>query len=90
MRVAASAGAGKPAIRQHALKATKVEDTTGAGDCFTAAYAVAVLEGSTPDAALKMASAAACICVQRKGAMPSMPSRDEVHAVLAAEISIGF
>lgn len=59
----------------------------GAGDCFTATYAVAVLEGLAPQEALRFASAAACICVQRKGAMPSLPSRAEVDALLAASSS---
>lgn len=36
----------------------------GAGDCFTAAYAVAVLDGKQGADALQFASAAACICVQ--------------------------
>ena len=39
------AGPGQPAVRQAAIRAPKVVDTTGAGDCFTAAYAVALLEG---------------------------------------------
>lgn len=56
----------------------------GAGDCFTAAYTVATLEGLDARAALRFASAAGCICVQRPGAMPSMPSRQEVDALLAS------
>lgn len=72
-------------MRQRALRAEKVVDTTGAGDCFTAAFAVAFLEGRAPEEALLFASAAACICVQRLGAMPSLPSRAEVDALLAAQ-----
>ena len=34
-------------------------DTTGAGDCFTGAYAVAMLEAQAPAAALRFAGAAA-------------------------------
>jgi len=60
-------------------------DTTGAGDCFTAAFGVALMEGMPAAAALRFASAAACICVQRMGAMPSLPSRAEVDALLAAQ-----
>lgn len=74
-------GSGEP-VRQLAFKAAKVVDTTGAGDCFTASYGVAVLEGRGLVDALKFASAAAAICVQRKGAQPSLPSRDEVEALL--------
>ncbi len=36
----------------------QVVDTTGAGDCFTGAYAVAVLEQQAPQAALRFAGAA--------------------------------
>ncbi|GLI68634.1 hypothetical protein VaNZ11_013004, partial [Volvox africanus] len=78
-------GQGQPALRQQAIKAQEVVDTTGAGDCFTATYAVAVLEGQAAPQALRFASAAASICVQRKGAMPSLPSRAEVEELLARQ-----
>lgn len=58
-----------------------VVDTTGAGDCFTAAYVVALLEGHGEAERLRFASAAAAVCVQRLGAMPSMPTRSEVDAM---------
>ena len=72
-------------LRQPALHAQSVVDTTGAGDCFTAAFAVALTEGLSSAEALRFASAAACICVQRLGAMPSLPSRGEVDALLASQ-----
>jgi ribokinase len=56
----------------------------GAGDCFTAAYTVAILEGMDTKVALRFASAAGSLCVQRAGAMPSMPNRADVQALLAA------
>ena len=37
------------------ILALQVVDTTGAGDCFTGAYAVAVLEGKTAEEALRFA-----------------------------------
>jgi len=76
-------GPGLVPIRQAAIPAPEVVDTTGAGDCFTAAYAVAVLEGKGGAEALRFASAAASICVRRKGAMPSLPVRPEVQELLA-------
>ena len=68
-----------------AARSPQVVDTTGAGDCFTAAFGVALMEGMPHTEALRFASAAACICVQRMGAMPSLPSRAEVEALLAAQ-----
>ena len=61
----------------------QVVDTTGAGDCFTAAFGVATLEGRVGADALRFASAAASICVTRKGAMPSLPHREEVQERLS-------
>ena len=72
---------------ERSLPATsfQVVDTTGAGDCFTAAFGVALMEGMPAAEALRFASAAACVCVQRMGAMPSLPTRSEVEALLAAQ-----
>lgn len=58
-------------------------DTVAAGDCFNGAFAVALLEGKDPWAAARFANAAAAICVTRKGAAASMPTRAEVDAFLA-------
>ena len=40
---------------QHALLLAQVVDTTGAGDTFTAAYAVALLDGRSQQEALRFA-----------------------------------
>ena len=58
-------------------------DATGAGDCFVGAICVALLEGMEPEAALTFACAAGAIAATRPGAQPSMPTRDEVEAILA-------
>jgi ribokinase len=58
-------------------------DTVGAGDCFNAAFAVALIEGRDPWTAARFASAAAAISVTRHGAQASMPSRAEVDALFA-------
>jgi len=58
-------------------------DTVAAGDCFNGAFAVALLEGRDPWAAARFANAAAALCVTRRGAQASMPSREEVDAFLA-------
>ncbi len=57
-------------------------DTVAAGDCFNGAFAVALLEGNDPWAAARLANAAAAICVTRKGAAASMPTRAEVDEFL--------
>jgi ribokinase len=63
-------------------RAVKAVDTTGAGDCFVGAVAAQLATGKSMQAALAYANAAASICVQRMGAAPSMPTADEVNAVL--------
>lgn len=61
-----------------------VVDTTGAGDCFVAALTVALLEGLSPADALTFACTAGALAVTRPGAQPSLPTRAEVDAALAA------
>ncbi|XP_071907299.1 ribokinase isoform X2 [Coffea arabica] len=73
---------GEEPIRQPIISAPKVIDTTGAGDTFTAAFAVALAEGKSQKECLKFAAAAASLCVQVKGAIPSMPERKSVLHLL--------
>jgi ribokinase len=60
-------------------------DTVAAGDCFNGAFAVGLLEGLDPFEASRFANAAAAICVTRRGAQASMPSRAEVDALMVAQ-----
>jgi ribokinase len=76
---------GKPVV--HGAFQVNVVDTTGAGDCFTAAYAVATVGGMQPQARLRFACAAAALCVMRKGAIASMPSREAVKRFLMSSSS---
>ncbi|MFC8260274.1 ribokinase [Streptomyces sp. NPDC057291] len=55
-------------------------DTTGAGDTFVGALAVALGEGRAVPEALAWASTAAALCVQKPGASTSMPYRSEIDA----------
>jgi ribokinase len=57
-------------------------DTVGAGDAFTAALTVALVEGQEPDAALRFACAAGAAAATRAGAQPSLPTREEVETLL--------
>lgn len=61
----------------------KALDTTAAGDCFLGYYAAALSEGQPYAHALRLASAASALAVQRRGAAPSIPMRREVEAFLA-------
>ncbi|MEU4111697.1 ribokinase [Streptomyces sp. NPDC048208] len=59
-------------------------DSTGAGDTFAGAYAVAVAEEKPLREALYWAAAAAALSVQREGASASMPYRPEIEAQYTA------
>ncbi len=53
-------------------------DTTGAGDVFNGALAVALAEGNKLEEAVSFANRAAGICVTRLGAQASIPYREEI------------
>nr|WP_070960003.1 ribokinase [Hyphomonas sp. Mor2] len=72
---------GKEIARTSAFD-VEVVDTTGAGDTFCGALAVALAEGQVPEQALRFASAAAALAVTRAGAQPSLPKREQVEALL--------
>lgn len=57
-------------------------DTTAAGDTFTGFYLGSIINGKTPQEALRIASRASSIAVTRKGAVPSIPKLSEVMAGL--------
>lgn len=63
-----------------ALASSNVVDETGAGDCYRAAFVVALLEGRTLHECMAFASAAGACSVTKTGAVPSTPSREEVEA----------
>jgi ribokinase len=59
-------------------------DGTAAGDAFTACLVVSLLEGRDREEALLRACAAGAIAASRFGAQPSLPTADEVDAILRA------
>ncbi|WP_433707001.1 ribokinase [Paenibacillus illinoisensis] len=63
----------------------KVEavDTTGAGDTFNAAFAVALAEGKPLQESIRFANRAASLSVTKFGAQGGMPTRDEVEESLS-------
>jgi len=66
------------------VKPPRIEavDTTAAGDTFTAALTVALVEGQSSEDALQFACAAGAAAATKLGAQPSLPTRDEVLALL--------
>jgi len=59
-------------------------DTTGAGDAFNAALAVALAEGASVQSAVVYACAAGAYCVQSLGTVPSYADRAHLAAFLAS------
>ncbi|KMY55755.1 ribokinase [Bacillus sp. FJAT-27231] len=57
-------------------------DTTGAGDTFNAAFAVALAEGKTVEESLRFANRAASLSVMKFGAQGGMPLRQEVEEAM--------
>ena len=61
----------------------QVEDTTAAGDAFTAALAVAVGRGERLHEAARFANAAGALACTKLGAQLAMPTADEVRLLMA-------
>jgi ribokinase len=67
-----------------AMRADKVVDTTAAGDAFTAALTMEYMRnGGDIKAAINYGNAAGAITVSRLGASSSIPTAEEVEALLA-------
>jgi ribokinase len=64
----------------HKIKAV---DPTAAGDAFSAALTVKLASGVGMDDAILYANAAGALAVTKLGALPSLPTRDEVEAFAA-------
>ena len=73
---------GSRAVHVPAFNAGTVVETTGAGDAFNGGFAVALAEGLDPAEAVRFGAATAGISVTRPGTAPSMPSREEIAALL--------
>lgn len=72
------------------VKMEHVVDPTGAGDSFVGAFCVGLTVGLTRREAIAFASHTAAITVSRMGAMPSLPTLDEVLALLRERNYQGF
>lgn len=67
-----------------------VADPTAAGDSFVAALSVGLAVGLSQEAALAFANHTAAITVSRMGAMPSLPTLEEVITLLKERNYQGF
>jgi len=66
-------------IRHQQAPRVQVMDTTAAGDCFSAALAVAICEGMPIGEAVRFACKAGSLAVQKKGAQESLPYRADIE-----------
>ncbi|MDR9838823.1 carbohydrate kinase family protein [Herbaspirillum huttiense] len=82
-------GAVRTSSSRHAAFPAQVVDTTGAGDCFNAAYLSARLRGQPLSLALRFACAAASCVVSALGARHGLPDQGSVAAILAATACTG-
>jgi sugar/nucleoside kinase (ribokinase family) len=57
-------------------------DTTGSGDVFRGAFITGLLEGLPTDRLLRFANAAGAASCTRRGALDSVPTREQVDALL--------
>ena len=65
-----------------ALKNLDVKDTTAAGDSFIGAFCTALAKGLPVETALVFANHTAGLTVCRMGAQPSLPTLEEVLALM--------
>ncbi|MBK9546331.1 MAG: ribokinase [Dehalococcoidia bacterium] len=73
-------GSGPRSIPPFAVQAV---DSVGAGDAFCAGLALSLCEGAPLASAAHFAAAAGAVAVTRAGAQASLPTRQEVEALLA-------
>jgi ribokinase len=88
--VAVTHGADGAALFEHGREVARATpprveavDGTAAGDAFTACLVVSLLEGRDRHDALTRACAAGALAASRLGAQPSLPTADDVTAILA-------
>lgn len=77
-------------IHQPCVKMPHVADPTAAGDSFVAAFCTGITAGLSKKDALAFASHTAAITVSRMGAMPSLPTIDEVQQLMTERNYQGF
>lgn len=71
-----------------AVQGVKAVDPTAAGDSFVGAFCVAICEGMNVEDALCFANHTAALTVSKMGAMPSLPTLEEVKATLPGNLEV--
>lgn len=69
-------------LKYRAYRVDEILDTTGAGDCFNAAFLCAMVKGYAPDYALTYAAAASALSIRHIGARSGLPTPGEIEAFL--------
>ena len=71
--------------RIEAMSVQNVIDTTGAGDAFSGAYAVALAEGASVVEAARLGAMSGAFATTRAEVVPALPRRHELAAFAASE-----
>ncbi len=69
-------------VTRMGISPVEAVDTTAAGDCFEGFFVAARARGKAPRDTLRLAAAAAALCVTKKGASPSIPFLAEAEAFM--------
>jgi ribokinase len=67
-----------PPVHVPALTPSRIVDTAGAGDAFTAAYAVALGSGRQPAEAAQLGCVAGAFAVEHREVVPGLPTREQL------------
>lgn len=78
---------GAETLATSAIPAREVVDTTGAGDTFLGYFIGSLSRGCDLSFCMRVATAAATLCVEKKGASASIPNRSDVEKRLCEECS---
>ena len=72
-------------VTHYPAASVKAIDTTAAGDCFNAAFAVELQNGKSENEAIRFAVTAATLSVTKQGAQSAIPTRQEVDSIIPGQ-----